>query len=155
MLPRLLYFNFKTFKDPNSLSFIRFQCILDDSGEFFSDFWSFYKLKWGHLFSGGNQFCRKSELFGPPFCIWILKVSVSQILCHSLDINAFCLNQDSFFSESSNFYKLRRADLISGGRKFCRKSELFRPPFSFPILQVLRFQILCHSTNQSLETSAN
>ena len=61
----LLYFNFKTFKDPNSLSFIRFQCVLYDSEEFLSDFWNFYKLKGEDLLSGGNQFCRKSELFGP------------------------------------------------------------------------------------------
>ena len=32
----LLYFNFKSFKDPNSLSFIRFHCILHDSVVFFS-----------------------------------------------------------------------------------------------------------------------
>ena len=34
----LLYFNFKSFKDPNFPSFIRFQCILHDSGALFSDF---------------------------------------------------------------------------------------------------------------------
>ena len=34
----LLYFNFKSWKDPNSLSFIRFQCILHDSGVLFSDY---------------------------------------------------------------------------------------------------------------------
>ena len=43
----LLYFNFKSFKNPNSSSFIRFHCILHDSGEPFSDFSSFYKLKRG------------------------------------------------------------------------------------------------------------
>ena len=31
----LLYFNFKSFLDPNSLSFIAFQCILHDSGVLF------------------------------------------------------------------------------------------------------------------------
>ena len=70
-----LYFNFKRFLDPNSLSFIRFQCILHDSGVIFAECWNFYKLKRGDLISGGNRFCRKSELFGPPpFCISILKV---------------------------------------------------------------------------------
>ena len=70
----LLYFNFQNFLDLNSSSFIRFQCILHDSGVLFSESWNFYKLKRGDLISGGNQFCRKSELFGPPFCISILKV---------------------------------------------------------------------------------
>ena len=36
----------------------------------------------GDLISGGNQFCRMSELFGPPFFILFLKVLWSQILCH-------------------------------------------------------------------------
>ena len=92
----LLYFNFKSFLDPNSLSFIRFQCILHDSGVLFSESWNFYKLKRGDLISGGNQFCRKSELFGPPFCISILKVLSTQFLRHSLDFNAFCMIQEYF-----------------------------------------------------------
>ena len=36
----LLYFNFKSFLDPNPLSFIRFQWILHDWGVPFSDFWN-------------------------------------------------------------------------------------------------------------------
>ena len=93
----LLYFNFKSFLDPNSSSFIRFQSILHESGRLFSESWNFYKLKRGDLISGGNQFCRKSELFGPPFCISILKVLRTQILRHSLDFNAFCMIQEYFF----------------------------------------------------------
>ena len=100
----LLYFNFKSFMDPNSSSFIRFQCILHDSGVLFSESWNFYKLKRGDLISWGNQFCRKSELFGPPFCISILKVSWSQIDCYSLDFNAFCMIQE-YFSQSVKINK--------------------------------------------------
>ena len=70
----LLYLNFKSFVDPNSSSFIRSECILHDGGVLFWESWNFYKLKRGDLSSGGNQFFRKSELFGHPFCIWILKV---------------------------------------------------------------------------------
>ena len=70
----LLFFNFKSFLDPNSWSLIRFWSILHESGRLFSESWNLYKLKRGDLISGGNQFCRMSELFGPPFCIWILKV---------------------------------------------------------------------------------
>ena len=62
----LLYFNFRSFMDPNSSSFIRFQCILHDSGVLFSESWNFYKLKRGDLISGWNQLCRKSELLGSP-----------------------------------------------------------------------------------------
>ena len=95
----LLYFNFKSFLDPNSLSFITFQCILHDSGVVFPESLNVYKVKRRDLISGGNQFCRKSELFGPPFCISILKVLWTQIHRHSLDFNAFCMIQE-YFSQS-------------------------------------------------------
>ena len=49
--------------------------------------------------SGGDQFCRKSQLFGPHLCISILKVLRTQILRHSLDIYAFCMIQE-YFSRS-------------------------------------------------------
>ena len=92
----LLYFNFESFMEPNSWSLIRIQCILHDSGVLFSESWNFYKLKRGDLISGWNQFCRMSELFGPPFCISILKVLWTQILRHSLDFSPFCMNQEDF-----------------------------------------------------------
>ena len=77
-----LYFNFKSFKDPSSSSFIRFQWILFYSGVPFSDFWSLKKLKMGDLISWENQLCRNSELLGPPFSISILNVLWTQILHH-------------------------------------------------------------------------
>ena len=83
----LLYFNFKSFMDPNSLSFIRFQCILHDWGVLFSECWSFYKFKMGNLISGWNQFSIKTELFGTPFCISVLKVLWTQIHLHSSHFN--------------------------------------------------------------------
>ena len=95
----LLYSNFKSFMDKNSSSFIRTQCILHDWGVLFSESWNFYKLKRGDLISGGNQFCRKSELFGRPFFISILKVLCTQIHHHSLDLNLFCMIEE-YFSQS-------------------------------------------------------
>ena len=90
----LLYFNLKTFLDLNSSSFIKFQCIVHDSGALFSEFWNSYKLKRGDVISGGSRFCRKSELFRPPFCIPILKVLWTQILRHLFDFKAFCMIQE-------------------------------------------------------------
>ena len=49
----VLYFNFRNWKDPNSWSLIRVQCILHDSTVLFSVFWNFLKLKRGHLYSWG------------------------------------------------------------------------------------------------------
>ena len=86
----------KSLLDPNSSSFIRFQCILYDSRVLVSGFSILCKLKSGNLISGWNQFCRISELFGPPFSISILGVLWTQILRHSLDFSPFCMNQEDF-----------------------------------------------------------
>ena len=74
----LLYLNFKSFKDPNSSSFIRFQCILHDSGVLFSNVSNFQKLKMRDLISWGNQYCRMAQLFGRPFCISSSKFLITQ-----------------------------------------------------------------------------
>ena len=95
----LQYFNFNSLMDTISSSFIRFQCVPQDSGVRFAEFWNFYKLKMGDLISGANQFCRKPELFGLPFCISILKVFWTQIHHHSLDFNSCCMIQE-YFSQS-------------------------------------------------------
>ena len=93
----LLYFNFKIFLDPNSSLFIRFQCILHGSGVPFSGYWKFYKLKRGDRISGENQFCRKSELLGPPFSISILNAVWTQILHHAPRLKV------DFFSEPPKY----------------------------------------------------
>ena len=53
----LLFFNFRSLKDPNSLSFIRFQCSLHDLAVLFPGFWNFLKLKRGgpNLLGGSNS----------------------------------------------------------------------------------------------------
>ena len=108
----LLYFNFKSFLDPNSSPFISFQCILYDSGVLLSGFSNFYKLKRGDLISGGNQFCRKSELFGLPLLYLNCKSFIDPNL--SSFIRFQCILHDSgvLFPESWNFYKLKRGELI-------------------------------------------
>ena len=82
--------------DPNSSLFIRFQSVLNESGTLFSGSWIFYKLKSGDLISGGNQFCRMSELFGPSSCFSISKVFQTQILHHSLHFKVFCMIHECF-----------------------------------------------------------
>ena len=98
----ILYFNFKSLKDPNCSPFVRFECILFDSGVTFSNFWNFYKLKEEDLISGVNQFCRTVELFGRPFCITKLKVSRTEILPEALHLTAFWLIRE-YFSQSLQF----------------------------------------------------
>ena len=95
----LLYFNSKSFMEPNSLSLIRFLCIGHDTGVLLKEPWNFYKLKRGDLISWGNQFCRMSKLFGSHFCFSILKVLWTQIHSHFLDFNALVMIQE-YFSQS-------------------------------------------------------
>ena len=132
-----LYFNFTSFVDRNSLSFIRFQGILHDSGALFSESQNFYNLKRGDLISRGNQFCTKSELFGSPLLYLNFKSFVDPN--SSSFIRSECILHDEgvLFWESWNFYKLKRGDLSSGGNQFFRKSELFGHPFCIWILKVL------------------
>ena len=96
----LLYFNLKSSIDLYNSSFIRFHSFLHESWVFLSESWNFWKVKKGDRISGGNQFCRMSELFGPPFCVPILKALLTQILRHSLDSSYFCMNME-YFSKSS------------------------------------------------------
>ena len=118
-----------------------------DSAWFRSTFLRVYKflqIKEGDLNSRVNNFCRKSELFGRPFCISILRVFYFQIHSYSLDFNTFCIIKENF-SQSWNFNKLKRGDLISVGNQFCRKSELFGLPFCISFLNTLWTQIHNHS----------
>ena len=93
------------------------------------------------LISRENQFYRKAELFGRPFCISILKALWTQILCHSLHFNAFCMVQGYF---PQNLQKLKREDRISRGIQFCRKSELFGQLYFTSILKDLWTQFFPH-----------
>ena len=111
----LLHFNLKSSIDPNSSSFITFQCILYYSGVLLSGISNFCKLKRGVLISGGNQFCRISELFGPPLLYFNFKSFVDP---NSFSFLRFqCILDDSgvILSGFSNFYKLKRGVLNSWG----------------------------------------
>ena len=95
----LLYFNFKGFMEPNSSSFSSFYFILHDEWVLFTESHNFQKLKRGDLTSGGNQFCRKSELFRRTFSISIWKVLWTQVHRHWLGFNAFFMISE-YFSRS-------------------------------------------------------
>ena len=105
----------------------------------------FLQIKEGDLIPGGNQFCKMSELFGPPFSISVLNVLWTQIICHSLDFNGFSVIEEYHCSDILNFYKLKRGALSSGWNQFGRKSELLGPPFCISILKHLWTEITRHS----------
>ena len=126
-----LYLNFKNFMGPNWLSFIRFQCILHDSGVLFSESWYVYKSKRVDLTSWGNQFWRKSELFNSPPLYFNFKSFVDP---KSLSFISFqCILYDSGvpFSEYSNFQKLKRRDLICWGESILQKVWIIWSPLLY------------------------
>ena len=128
-----LYLNFKSFLDTNSSSFIRFQCILHDSGVLFSESSNFYKLKREDLISGGNQFCLNYLVPLLYFNFKSFKYWIS-----SSFIRFQCILHDSavLFSESWNFYKLKRREPLSGGTTFVECLNYLVPLFSIWIFKV-------------------
>ena len=102
-----LYFNFKSFVDPNSLQFISFQCILYDSGVLLSGFSNLYKVKMGNLISVGSQFCRISELFGPP-SLFQFKSFLDPNSSPFISFQCILYDSGVLFSGFSNLYKLKR-----------------------------------------------
>ena len=122
----------------------------------------FLYIKEGDLISGGNQFCRMSQLFGSPFCILILK-ALSTI--SSPFVRFQCILHDSgvLFSEYWNFYKLKRGDLISAGNQFYRMSNYLVPLLYFNFksfldpnsLSFIVFQCILHYSGVLFSESSN
>ena len=127
----LLYFNFKSFMEPNSSSLVRFQCILHDSGVLFSESWNFYKLKRGAPNFWGKQILQKVWIIWSPILYLNFK---SFIEPHSSSLIRFqCIVQDSgvLFSESSNFHKLKKENIISWRTTFAESLNYLVPPSVF------------------------
>ena len=124
-----LYFNFKSFMDSSSLSFIRFQCILHDSGVRFSVL-NFYKLKRGDLIFG-EPYLQKVWIIWSPLLYFNFKIFRDPNF--SSFIRFQCILHDSAVLswESWIFYKLKEWNLISGGNQFCRKCLVPLSVFQF------------------------
>ena len=104
----LLYFNFKSFMDTNSLSFIRFPYSLHDLGVLFSEPWNICKLKTGNLISGEEPILQKVLIIWSPLLYFNFKSFMDR---KSLSFIRFqCILHDSgvLFLESWNFYRLKR-----------------------------------------------
>ena len=73
-----------------------------------SDFWNFPKLKREDLISWWEPILQNGwTVFPSHFCISVLKVLRTQIFCHSLALNVFCMIEGVPFSEVWNFDKLK------------------------------------------------
>ena len=130
-LAPLLYFNFKNFRDPNSSSSSRFQCILHDSAVVFSVFSNFLKLKMAELISWREPILQNRWIILSPLVYFNFKN-----LSHpnSLSSSRFqCILHDSavLFSVFSNFLKLKRGDLISWGEPILQNGWIIWSPLLY------------------------
>ena len=104
----LLYFNFKSFLDPNSSPFIIFQCILYYWGVLLSGFSNFYKLKRGDLISRGKPILQNVWIIWSPLLYFNLKSSMDPNSSSFIRFQSIVHESGRLFSESWDFYKLKR-----------------------------------------------
>ena len=98
----------------------------------------------GSNFWGVNLFCRTTELFGPYFCILILKVLKTQVLLHSLEFNASVWFRSTFL-RGFKFPKIEKGGPnLLGGTNSAERLNYLVPRVCTLILEDLRAQILCH-----------
>ena len=151
----IVYFNFKSFMDPNVLVFIRFQCILHDSGVLFSEFWNFYKLKRGDLISGGEPILQNVWIIWSPLLYFNFKSFLDPNSSSFIRFQCILYDSGVLLSGFSNVYKLKRGDLISGGEPILQKVWIIWSPllyFNFKSfldpnsLSFIRFQCILHDS---------
>ena len=136
LFPPSVYFNFRSFMDPQFFSFIRSQCILLYSGVLFSESRNFYKLKSGGHNFWGDVILQKVWIIWSPLLYFNFKSFMDTNFWSFIRFQYILYDSVVLFSKSLNIYKLKSGDLISEGNQFCRKSELFPPPLCISILKV-------------------
>ena len=94
----LLYLNFKRFLDTNFLSFIRCQCILQDSGVLLSEIWIFDKLTTGDPISKGEPILENVSIIWSLLLYFNLKCFWTQFLRPSLNFNACARFRSTFLT---------------------------------------------------------
>ena len=149
----LLYFNFRSLKDPNSLSIIRFQCVLHDTVALFLAFWKFIKLMSGDLISWGEQILQNGWIIWSPLLYFNFRNLKDPNF--SSFIRFPCLLHDSavLFSGFWKFIKVRRGDLFSWGEPILQNVWIIWSPllyFNFRSLKdpnsssFIRLQYILH-----------
>ena len=107
-----LYFNLKSFIDQNSLQFIRFQCILPDSGVLLSEFRNFYKLKRRGPNFWGESILQKVWITWSHLLYFNFKSFKYSISSSFIRFQCILPHSGILFSEFWNLYKLKRGVCI-------------------------------------------
>ena len=103
----LLYFNSKSFMEPNSLSLIRFLCIVYDTGVLLKEPWSFYKLKWGGPNLWGEPILQNVWIIWFPLLYFNFKSFMDPNFSSLIRFQCIVHDSGVLFSESWNFYILK------------------------------------------------
>ena len=120
----ILYFIFKSFKDPNSLSFIRFQCVLHDSVVLFSDFSKFLQIKEGRgdvLISLGEPILQNGWIIWSTLLYFSFKSFKDPNSSLFIRFQSILHDWVVLFSDFGNFNNLKRVDLIAYGEPILQK----------------------------------
>ena len=127
----LLYFNFRSLKDPNSLPFIIFKCLLDCSAAPFSAFWKLIKLKTGDVSSSGEAILQNSWITSSPLLYFNFR-SLKNPNCLSFIRFQWILHDSAvLFSAFWKLVKLKRGDLISSGEPILQKGCIIWSPLLY------------------------
>ena len=97
----------------------------------------FVQIKEGGFNFWGEPIFQNVWIIWSPLLYLSLKSPMNQNSSSFIRFQSILHEWGSIFSESWNFYKLKRGDLISRRNQFWRMSELFVPPFCISILKVL------------------
>ena len=150
----LLYFDFRNLKDSNSWSFIRFQCVLDDSAGLFYGFWHFLKLKRWDLISLGEAILQNSWIVWSLLLYFNFRNLKDPNFCTFIGSECILYESPVFFSGFWNFLKLKMGVLISWGEPVLQNiCIIWSPPllyFNFrnlkdpSSLSFIRFQCILY-----------
>ena len=124
----LLYFNFKSFTDSNSLSFIRFQSTVHDSGILFSESSNFYKKKRGGPNFWGEVILQKVWIIWSTQLYFNFKSFTDSNSLSFLRVQCIVHDSGVLFPQSQKFYKLKKGDLISRGELILQKVWIIWSP---------------------------
>ena len=127
----LLYFNIKHLKNPNSSSFIRFQCILHDSALLLSVLKNVLKLRKGNLISWEEPIVENDWIIWSPFLYFNIKHLKDQTFSAFITFQCILYNSSVPLWVFESFSKLKRRNLFWGEINFRGQVSYLVPPAVF------------------------
>ena len=134
----VLYFIMKYLKDPNSLSFIRFKCILHDSAVLLPVFGKFLKLNRGDLISWVEEVPQNGWVTWYPIPYFNIKHLQDPTSLSFIGFQYMLHDSTALLSVFENSFKLGRNDLISWGEEILQNDWVIWHPILYFNIKYLR-----------------